>query len=169
MFSAWHLQINILVWIVGVSRDTLELHWTDSRSCPICPYHRSYDCTTTCSEGRRGNRLLPLTWRSQRSETWVKVAFQSSKNLPCQSSFFQHIESSYFNVFVFPLPLLHLLGRPYITVCRHVEAEQLPTNCTEGNWCKQLSEIQPSSPTHFTFKLIPETLTYQMDVLVSLL
>lgn len=41
-----------------VSRGIQELHWTGSRSCPICLCHRSYDCTTTCRRGRSGNPLL---------------------------------------------------------------------------------------------------------------
>lgn len=61
--SEWsfdHLKTYFLfVYIAGVSRGTLELHWTGSRSFPICPCHHSYDSTTTCRGGRRGN--LPLS------------------------------------------------------------------------------------------------------------
>lgn len=52
-----HFKTHTLC-IVGVSRGTLELHWTGSRSCPICPCHHSYDSTTTYRGGRRGNLLL---------------------------------------------------------------------------------------------------------------
>lgn len=60
--------------LIGVSKGTLELHWTDSRSCPTCLCHHSWDCTTTFRGGRRGNLLLS-TWRSQRLEMWAVPFF----------------------------------------------------------------------------------------------
>lgn len=64
--------------LIDVSKGTLELHWTDNRSCPTCLFHHSWDCTTTFRGGRRGNLLLS-TWRSQRLEMWVDgVVYRNS-------------------------------------------------------------------------------------------
>lgn len=55
----WQSKTFFCFFYVGASRDTRELHWTDSKSCPICPCPHSFDSTTTYRGERRGN-LLPL-------------------------------------------------------------------------------------------------------------
>lgn len=155
--EAWIISWAVLFFcLIGVSKGTLELHWTDNRSCPTCLFHHSWDCTTTFRGGRRGNLLLS-TWRSQRLEMWVDAFCGFFLCPPFQCCYMEIVfcwETSYSRAGDHTLSLCSLtlsfslaviLASPLLSnaVCWHVEAEQLPTNGTKGNWCK--------SPNAFVF------------------
>lgn len=116
--EAWIISWALLFFcLIGVSKGTLELHWTDNRSCPTCLFHHSWDCTTTFRGGRRGNLLLS-TWRSQRLEMWVDAL--------CGFFYVHHVNVVYGNSVYLLQRYIHMDFQRNFSVCCCV-VEKHPT------------------------------------------